>query len=120
MQLLRKLFGKQRGRERLMIELPVLIGGSGGDENRFMTADLSETGLRMDITGVASPSDLTRGSRSVALAIVLAEDQDPVNVYAELIWTKSEEDGKQFTGWMFCDYPGDSRDRLAEFIRERI
>ncbi|MDP6778628.1 MAG: PilZ domain-containing protein [Candidatus Latescibacteria bacterium] len=120
MQLLRKLFGKQRGRERLTIELPVLVDGAGEGENRFMSADLSETGLRMDITEVASPGDLTRGSRSVGLSIVLAEDQDPVKVRGELIWTKRDEDGKQFSGWMFCDYPDDSRDRLAEFIRERI
>ena len=39
MQFLRKLFGKQRGRERLMIELPVLVGTGGGDENRYKTAE---------------------------------------------------------------------------------
>ncbi len=48
--------------------------------------------------------------------ITLREEEEPVRMMAEPIWTTRTEDGKQASGWMFCSYQRDSRERLVAFI----
>ena len=117
MGLLKRLFGKGRRGERLEVRLSVLMKTTGGEEKTLWTEDLSETGLRMNITEVRSLSDLTGGGRDIRLGLVLDQSGDPAYLIAEPIWTKRVEDGTQPSGWMFRQYERDARQRLADFIR---
>ncbi len=117
MGLMRWLFGKGRRGERLDVRLSVLMKTTGGEEKTLRTEDLSETGLRMNITEATSLSDLTGGGRDVRLGLVFDQNGDPAYVIAEPIWTKRIEDDTQSSGWMFRQYEGDARQRLADFIR---
>jgi hypothetical protein len=116
MRLLRRVFGKERRSERVDIAVDVQVEVKDGEPRRYRTEDLSETGLRMDISGVASLAELTGGYRDVGLAILIDGDENPVRVVAEPIWTRRREDGGQSSGWMFSQHIGDGRDRLASFI----
>lgn len=97
------------------MRVPVHVEVGGGEAKVCSSEDLSVSGLRMDITGVASLSELTGGRRDVPLRIAL-DREDPVRVVAEAIWTARREDGGQSSGWMFCAYQNGARERLAAFI----
>ena len=63
-------------------------------------------------------TDMTEGSRDVEINIQIKEAEDPISVYAELIWTSRQDDGSQASGWMFHRFLKDGQDRLAAFIHE--
>ena len=54
MNFLKRIFKKHRRYERLEVRLPVRMGTHADEGQAFWTEDLSEGGLRMDITGDAS------------------------------------------------------------------
>ena len=117
MGILRRIWGRQRRKERVRIRLPVLVETREGQVLKMWTLDLSESGLRMDITDSASLSDLTWGNRDVEVGIVVDEAQDPIQVLAEPIWTTRNEDGTLASGWMFGRFRGEGQGRLASFLR---
>ena len=88
MRLFRKLFGKERRCDRVEIGVDVLIEVKEGEPRKYRSEDLSETGLRLDISGVASLAELTGGYRDVGLAILLDGKENPARVVAEPIWTR--------------------------------
>jgi hypothetical protein len=116
MRLLRRMFGKERRSDRVDIAVDVQVEVKDGDPKQFRSEDLSATGLRMDISGVASLAELTGGYRDVGLAILIGGEDGPARVVAEPIWTRRREDGGQSSGWMFSQYVGDAKDRLDEFV----
>ena len=116
MRLLRWVFGKERRSERVDIAVDVLVEVKDGEPKQYRTEDVSDTGLRMDISGVVSLAELTGGYRDVGLAILIGGTENPVRVVAEPIWTRRREDGGQSSGWMFSQYIGDAKDRLASFV----
>ncbi|MDA0745160.1 MAG: PilZ domain-containing protein [bacterium] len=120
MGLLGRIFGRRRRSQRLVVDLPVILDTQNGEKATGRTQDLSESGLRMDITQVSSITDLTGGHRDVGLDIVLGPNEAPVRVMAEPIWTVRQEDGTQSSGWMFCDFLNGSRERLAAFIDTQL
>ncbi len=116
MSWIRKLFGKDRQKLRIDVELPVMVE-TGGEQKICRTQDLSESGLRMDIAEVPSLSELTGGNRDVSLGIVIREDEEPVQVLAEPIWTGKKEGGVHSSGWMFCEFTPLSKERLVKYIK---
>ncbi len=116
MRIWNRIFGKGRKKERLEVRVPVRVKTPEGREEQFWTDDLSESGLRMV---VSSLSDLTGGRRDVELGLVLAEDEDPVWVVAEPIWTTRTPDGKQSSGWMISQFPQNGQERIADFLRSQ-
>ncbi len=119
MRLLRRLFGKERRCDRVDISVDVEVEVKNGEPRQFQSEDLSETGLRLDISGVSSLAELTGGHRDVGLGIFVGEDQARARVVAEPIWTRRREDGGQSSGWMFSQYIGDARERLGDFVTSR-
>jgi hypothetical protein len=118
MGILRRLIGKRRKGKRVRIKLPVTVEAASVEGETFWTEDLSESGLRMQIPEASSLSDLTGSHRDVGFRITLREDEEPVRMMAEPVWTARMDDGKQASGWMFCSYQGDSRERLVAFIED--
>ena len=116
MSWIRKLFGKDRRKLRIDVELPGMVE-TGGDQKICRSQDLSESGLRMDIAAVPSLAALTGGNRDVILGIVIREDEEPVQVLAEPIWTGKKEGGVQSSGWMFCEFTPGSKERLVKYIK---
>jgi hypothetical protein len=116
MRLLRRLFRKKRDNDRVDVALGIQVEVKDGEPKQYRTEDLSETGLRMDISGVSSLAELTGGHRDVGLGIVLDDGEEPARVVAEPIWTRRREDGGQSSGWMFSQYLSNARARLAAFI----
>jgi hypothetical protein len=116
MSFIRKLFGRDRRKLRLDVELPVRVEACG-EQKTCKTLDLSESGLRMDISELPSLSELTGGNRDVRLGIVISEDEDPVEILAEPIWTGKKEGGVHSSGWMFCEFMPGSKERLVKYIK---
>ncbi|MEE8410041.1 MAG: hypothetical protein V3T05_10570 [Myxococcota bacterium] len=65
------MFGKERRNERVDIAVDVLVEVKDGEPKQYRTEDVSDTGLRMDISGVVSLAELTGGYRDVGLAILI-------------------------------------------------
>ena len=116
MSWIRKLFGKDRRKLRIYVELPVMVE-TGGEQKICRTQDLSESGMRMDIAEVPSLSELTGGNRDISLGILIREDEEPVQVLAEPIWTGKKEGGILSSGWMFCEFTPGSKERLVKYIK---
>ena len=116
MGFLRRILGKHRRHDRLDIRLSVRVETEVGNGKEFWTEDISASGLRMDISPLSSVGDLTGGLREVWLSITLNQDDEPVQVSAEPIWTTGGERDGHSSGWMFCKYRGDARDRLAALV----
>ena len=117
MNFLRRIFKKHRRYERLEVRLPVRMGTRAAEGQEFWTEDLSEGGLRMDITGDASLGELMGGHRDVELRIPLEEGSEPVRVMAEPVWTLRTEDNRLSSGWVFCRYYGDAQERISARIQ---
>ena len=116
MSFIRKLFGRDRRKLRIDVELPVRVE-VGGEQKTCKTQDLSESSLRMDIAEVPSLSELTGGNRDVRLGIVISEDEDPVEILAEPIWTGKKEGCVHSSGWMFFEFTPGSKERLMKYIK---
>ena len=118
MGILGKFWRRRRKYTRISARILVLVKAQEGDDRMCRTEDVSETGLRIDISEFPAIADLTGGNREVRIGIVSGEGEEPIQLVAEPIWTTKSEHGTRMSGWMFCEYPGDTRERLLKLIQE--
>ena len=118
MGLLGKFWRRRRKNTRVSARLMVLITVHEGDEWMCRAEDVSETGVRIDLSEVPTIADLTGENREVRVSLVPREGEEPIQLVAELIWTDPDEEGTRTSGWMFCEYPGDARGRLLKLVQE--
>ena len=118
MGFIKRMFGGKRRKDRIDIRVLVRIGTKKNGALELWAHDISESGLRMDLGEGVALTDVTEGNRDVEISIQIKEAEDPISVFAELIWTSRQDDGSQVSGWMFHRFLKDGQDRLAALIHE--
>jgi hypothetical protein len=118
MGFIKRILGGKRRKDRIDIRVPVRIGPNKNGALELWTHDMSESGLRIDLGEGVALMDVTEGNRDVEINIQIKEAEDPISVFAELIWTTRQDDGSQASGWMFHRFLKDGQDRLAALIHE--
>ena len=110
-----RAFWRERGAVRVYLRCPVLVKNNKGEIERFHTDDLSSSGLRM---AVSSISELIGEEKDAEIGIVINDEEDPVWLIAESVWSARLEDGRHSSGWRFRSFQDDGGERVQEFVQK--